>query len=167
MAHHSLSLLGPAKLMDSNTHRSWAERVLHPPARGGVSVHLLLSMGKVWPAVCVFQKKTSLMVQRLTPGASNPGGPRFDPRLGNYIPHSTAKSSQATTETWHSQKNEQKESGTLHFHTQSFYSKYKRSIQNSPRVKFLCFKCTSQNKSGLQPQGSPARDRVRAAAAGC
>ena len=99
VAHHSLSLLGLAKLMDSNTHRSWAEWVLHPPARGGVSVHLLLSMGKVWPALCVFQKKTSLMVQRLTPGASNPGGPRFDPRLGNYIPHSTAKSSQATTET--------------------------------------------------------------------
>ena len=49
------------KLMDSNTHRSWAERVLHPPARGGVSVHLLLSMGKVWPALCVFQKKTSLI----------------------------------------------------------------------------------------------------------
>lgn len=166
MAHHSLSLLGPAKLMDSNTHRSWAERALHPPAHGGVSVHLLLPMGKVSPALCVFQKKTSLMVQRLTLCASNPGGPRFDPRLGNYIPHSTAKSSQATTETG-TAKQTNKKKVELSIFTQSFYSKYKPSIQNSPRVKFLCFKCTSQNKSGLQPQGSPARDRVRAAAAGC
>ena len=65
MEHHSLSLLGPAKVMDSNTHRSWAEWVLHPPAHSGVSIQLLLPMWKVSPGLSVFQKKTSLMVQRL------------------------------------------------------------------------------------------------------
>ena len=32
-------------------------------------------------------------------------GPRFDPWLGNWIPHATAKSLHAATKTWHSQIN--------------------------------------------------------------